>query len=87
MDSSTSMDDSSNLSNNSNKIPSISNASQSLIAQKTWEISNSIQGFPIFLLYFVIDCSINNYFTKTEINSVEELYKFDEIAHRNLLSK
>jgi hypothetical protein len=52
MDSSTSMDDSSNLSNKSSKSPPISNASQSLIAQKTWEISNSIQGFPIFYCIF-----------------------------------
>ena len=43
----------------------IANASQSQIAQKTWEISNFIQ----------------------EINSMDELYKYDEVAHRNLLTE
>ena len=41
------------------------NASQSHIAQRTWEVSNFIQ----------------------DINSMDELYKFDEAAHRNVLSE
>lgn len=40
------------------------NATQSQIAQKTWEISNFMQ----------------------DINSMDELYKYDEIAHRQLLA-
>lgn len=43
----------------------ITNASQTQIAQKTWEISNYIQ----------------------DISSMDELYKYDEVAHRNLLSE
>jgi len=41
------------------------NASQTKIAQKTWEIANFIQ----------------------EINSMDELYKYDEVAHRHLLNE
>lgn len=43
----------------------IANASQSKIAQKTWEMSNFIQ----------------------DINSMDELYKFDEAMHRTILSE
>jgi COP9 signalosome complex subunit 5 len=41
------------------------NLTQSQIAQKTWELSNSIQ----------------------DINSMDELYKYDAVAHRNILSE
>ena len=43
----------------------IANATQSQIAQKTWEVSNQVQ----------------------DISSMDELYKFDEAAHRNILSE
>jgi hypothetical protein len=88
MDSSNSLNDSSPLSNKTVKNSPISNASQSQIAQKTWELSNSIQGLCysiIYIIYFLFLFQ-SKILIKKEIHSVEELYKFDEIAHRNLLS-